>query len=193
MSDTELVPVTVEVPAAVPVQQAETDETLIGLWLNGRSRHTIRAYEADVRAFLAHAGKPIRAVTIGDVQAFGDSLAELASATRARRLSSVKSLLAFAHRLGYVTFDVGAPVKLPPVKATLGERILDESAVHRMLALEQDPRNHCLLRLLYLGGLRISEICGLTWRDMVARGDAGQVTVFGKGGKTRVVLLQPGI
>src|SRR3954468_494246 len=31
------------------------------------------------------------------------------------------------------------------------------------------------------------------WRDLVARDDAGQVTVFGKGGKTRVVLLQPGI
>jgi integrase/recombinase XerD len=105
----------------------------------------------------------------------------------------VKSLLAFAHRVGYVAFDVGAPVKLPPVKATLGERIMDEAAVHRMLALEQDPRNHVLLRLLYLGGLRISEICGLTWRDLVERGDAGQVTVFGKGGKTRVVLLQPGI
>jgi integrase/recombinase XerD len=173
--------------------QADTDETMIGLWLNGRSRHTVRAYEADVRAFLAHAGKPLRSVTIGDVQAYGASLAELSSASQSRRLSSVKSLLAFAHRVGYVAFDVGAPVRLPPVKATLGERIMDEAAVHRLLALEQDPRNHVLLRLLYLGGLRISEICGLTWRDLVERGDAGQVTVFGKGGKTRVVLLQPGI
>ena len=166
---------------------------MIGLWLNGRSRHTIRAYEADVRAFLAHAGKPLRSVTIGDVQAYGASLADLSSASQSRRLSSVKSLLAFAHRVGYVAFDVGAPVRLPAVKATLGERIMDEAAVHRLLALETNPRNHVLLRLLYLGGLRISEICGLTWRDLVARDDAGQVTVFGKGGKTRVVLLSPGI
>jgi len=164
---------------------------MIGLWLNGRPRHTIRAYEADVRTFLAHAGRPLRAVTIGDVQAYGASLAELSSASQSRRLSSVKSLLAFAHRVGYVAFDVGAPVKLPPVKATLGGRIMDEAAVRRMLTLEQDPRNHVLLRLLYLGGLRISEICGLTWRDLVARDDAGQVTVFGKVAKPASYFCSP--
>jgi site-specific recombinase XerD len=36
---------------------------------------------------------------------------------------------------------------------------------------------------------RVSEACGLTWRDVQERGDAGQVTVYGKGGKTRAVLL----
>lgn len=64
-----------------------------------------------------------------------------------------------------------------------------ERDVLRMVHLETDPRNHAILRLLYGGGLRISEICGLRWRDMVACDDAGQVTVFGKGGKTRTVLL----
>ena len=46
-----------------------------------------------------------------------------------------------------------------------------------------------LVRLLYLGGLRISEACGLRGRDLASRDDTGQVTVFGKGGKTRAVLL----
>ena len=46
-----------------------------------------------------------------------------------------------------------------------------------------------MLRLLYAGGLRVEEIAGLAWRDLQERGDAGQVTVYGKGGKTRVVLL----
>jgi integrase/recombinase XerD len=45
------------------------------------------------------------------------------------------------------------------------------------------------LRLLYAGGLRVEEIARLAWRDLQERGDAGQVTVYGKGGKTRVVLL----
>ena len=39
------------------------------------------------------------------------------------------------------------------------------------------------------GGLRVEEIASLTWRDLQERGDAGQVTVYGKGGKTRTVLL----
>jgi integrase/recombinase XerD len=46
-----------------------------------------------------------------------------------------------------------------------------------------------LLRLLYTAGLRVDEIAHLAWRDLRERGDAGQVTAYGKGGKTRVVLL----
>jgi integrase/recombinase XerD len=36
----------------------------------------------------------------------------------------------------------------------------------------------------------VSEICGLKWCDAVARQDGGQITLFGKGGKTRAVLLK---
>ncbi len=174
---------------SVTPAQARDDVHLLAMWLHGRSAGTARAYEADVRAFLAYAAKPIRAVTVGDVHGFADSLAGLASASRARKLSAVKSLLTYAHRLGYVTFNVGVAVKLPPIKATLAERIIGEADVHRLLALEPDTRNAAMLRLIYCAGLRISEVCGLAWRDMQAREDAGQATVYGKGGKTRVVLL----
>jgi site-specific recombinase XerD len=100
---------------------------------------------------------------------------------------------AFGHRIGYLAFDIGAPLRLPAVKTTLAERILCEGDVLRLLTLETNPRNHALLRLLYAGALRVSELCALTWRDLQPREDAGQVTVFGKGGKTRVVLLTPGV
>ena len=40
-------------------------------------------------------------------------------------------------------------------------------------------------------GIRVSELCGLSWRDLQANGNGGQVTVFGKGGKTRTILLKP--
>ena len=49
---------------------------------------------------------------------------------------SSATLLSFAHRIGYTPFNVGAPVRLPSIKATLGERIIDEAAVQRILALE---------------------------------------------------------
>jgi site-specific recombinase XerD len=62
--------------------------------------------------------------------------------------------------------------------------------VIRLIALEGEPRNHALLRLAYIAGLRISEICALRWRDAKRRaGGGGQITVFGKGGKTRAVML----
>jgi len=52
-----------------------------------------------------------------------------------------------------------------------------------LLAVEPSRRNQVLLRLLYIAGLRVSEIAELKWRDLQPRTDGGQVTVFGKGGK----------
>jgi integrase/recombinase XerD len=175
------------------IQLCFNRQGLLDLWLHGRSLGARRAYEADARAFLAHAGKAVRQVTVGDVQAFGDSMESLATATRARRLSAVKSLLSFAHRIGYVPFNVGVPVKLPSIKATLAERIMGEADVLVVVRSEPDRRNAAILQLTYIAGLRVSEVCGLSWRDMQPREGGGQVTIYGKGGKTRAVLLPVGV
>jgi integrase/recombinase XerD len=58
-----------------------------------------------------------------------------------------------------------------------------------MIALETNPRNRAILRSLYSGGLRVSELYDLKWKNLSARGESGQVTVLGKGQKTRTVLL----
>jgi site-specific recombinase XerD len=175
--------------------QTDTDEHLVAMWLHGRSLHTQRAYRTDAAQFMAFVSKPLRAIALRDVQAFADELEnlDLAPSSRARKLAAAKSLLVFGHQLGYLPYDVGSVVRLPAVKDTLAERILPEADVYRLLALERNPRNHALLRLLYLGGLRVSEIAGLAWRDLQPRDEAGQMTIFGKGSKTRVVLLPAGI
>lgn len=172
--------------------RVESDRRLLDLWLHGRPAATQRAYRADAEAFLAFAGKDLRAVTLGDLQAYADQLAaqDQAPASQARRLAAIKSLFAFAHRVGYLPFDVGRPLRLPPRKQTLAERILPEADVQRLLALESHPRNRVLLRLLYAAGVRVSELCALRWADVQPReGGAGQITVYGKGAKTRAVLL----
>jgi integrase/recombinase XerD len=178
------------VDAAQGLQRhAAADEHLVELWLHGRSLHTQRAYRAGVNRFRAFVATPLATVTLGDVQAFSDSLAGLAPSSRTRTLAAVKSLLAFAQRTGYLALNVGAAVKLQQSKNTLAERILSEADVHAMLAPEPRRRNQVLLRLLYVAGLRVSEIAELKWRDLQPRTGGGQVTVFGKGSKTRVVLL----
>jgi integrase/recombinase XerD len=173
------------------VEQARSDEHLVELWLHGRSKHTQRSYRKDANHFLEHLQKPLHQITLGDLQAYADVLAgaDLAVASQHRRLSAVKSLFAFGHRLGYLLFDTARPLRLPAMKNKLAERILDEAEVLRMVALERQPRNHTMLLLLYAAGLRVSEICGLKWSDVQARGDGGQIAVFGKGSKTRHVLL----
>src|SRR6202049_2373009 len=167
------------------------------------SEHTQRAYRTDAGCFLAFVRKPLRTVTVGDVQAWMDTLDHLAPGSRARKISSVKSLFGFGHRLGYLPFDVGRVVKRPKLKDTLAERILSEGDVFKLFAAAEQPparrrtpmqetrarRNYVLLRLLYTAGMRVDEIAHLAWHDLRERGDAGQVTAYGKGGKTRVVLL----
>ena len=180
---------TVPAPGSVIPVQADSDGTLLRLWLHGRSASTRDAYRGDVLVFLAHAGKAVREARLADLQTWLNSLADLKPASRARKVAALRSLFTFAHRLGYVPFNVGAAVRQPSVRNTQSERIMTEGDVHRMLALEPDPRNAALLVLLYSAGLRVTEAAELRWRDLVARDDAGQVTVFGKGGKTRAVLL----
>jgi len=188
---------------AVPVSRVAGDAHLLELWLHGRGEHTQRAYRTDVDNFLAFVRKPLRTVTVGDVQAWMDTLDHLAPASRARKISSVKSLFGFGHRLGYLPFDIGRVVKRPKLEDTLAERTLSEGDVHRLFVAAHQPssikgtplqrnrarRNYVLLRLLYTGGLRVDEIARLAWHDLRERGDGGQVTVSGKGGKARVVLL----
>ena len=48
-----------------------------------------------------------------------------------------------------------------------------------------------MLRLLYMSGVRVSELAQRKWCDLMPRAESGQVTVFGKGGKTRAILLKP--
>lgn len=174
--------------------QASSDAEMLDLWL-GKYRRTEAisrtevAYTADARAFLGSVGKPLRAITVRDIQDFAAGLAGLAPATIARRLSAVKSLFGFAHQVGYVPFDVSVPIALPPIKDRLSERILSEADVQHMIRVTAGARNSVIVRLLYGAGLRISEVCGLCWSDVAPRQDGGQITVFGKGGHTRHILL----
>jgi integrase/recombinase XerD len=177
-----------------PVQatrQADSDDQLIGLWLHGRPNHTQRAYRTEVDRFLLYVDKPLRSVKLIDLQSFANHLAEikLKPSSIHRAMSAIKSLFGFGFRLGYLQFDVGRALKIPGFRDQLAERILSEAEVLRIISLEPNPRNRAILLTLYAGGFRVSEICSLKWRHLQERDEAGQITVFGKGDKTRTVLM----
>ncbi|GJE56949.1 tyrosine-type recombinase/integrase [Methylobacterium thuringiense] len=176
-------------PVVVPAQ-ADDDAQMVRLWLaRSSSPNTRRNYEREARRFLTQVGRPLASVRIGDLQEYLKGLTG-SSATVGLAASALKSLFTFAQEVGFLRFNVGAAVKVPPIKNTLAERIMLESDALVMIRQEPVLRNRVLLTVLYGGGLRISEVCGLRWRDLAEReGSIGQATVFGKGGKTRVVLL----
>ncbi len=102
----------------------------------------------------------------------------------------IKSYLSFAYRAGFLRANVGAAFQALQKQETISERILSEYEVESMMCAEKDVRNHAILRVLYGGGIRVSELCGLRWKDVVDRGkEQVQVSVLGKGNKRRYILL----
>jgi integrase/recombinase XerD len=170
------------------------DAGLIELWLSMKtSPHTRRAYATETARFLAFVNKPLSRLTLADLQAWAVHLGQgsLKPASQNRALTALKSLLSFAQETGYLPFNVAAAMKLRPDRNTLAQRILEESTVAKLIEGAPAGRDRMLLKLLYVSGVRVSEVCGLKWCDLQARRDGGQITVFGKGGRTRAILLKP--
>ena len=165
------------------------DQRLLEMWVHGRPATTQRAYRHDAQELLQFTGKRLQEITLYDLQAFADSLQALAEGTQARTLKAVKSLFTFAHRIGYIPLNVAAALKLPRIQEKLAQRILTEEQVILLIASTEKPRDHAMLRLLYHCGLRVSEVVAIQWKDLVERRAGGQVSVFGKGGKTRHILI----
>jgi integrase/recombinase XerD len=172
------------------------DGRLIQLWADTKvSEHTRRAYATEISRFLNFVRKPVAHVTLADLQAYAGSLGQgsLRPASQNRAISAIKSLLSFGQETGYLTYNAGAAMKLRPDRDELAERILDSGEIVQLIEAAPEGRDRVLLRLLYVSGIRVSEACDLRWRDAVERQPGGQITVFGKGGKTRAVLLKQNI
>jgi integrase/recombinase XerD len=167
---------------------AATNEKIEQLWLHGLSPYTQELYHRTiVRLNAATGDKPLAWLTLEDLQLFGDRLSqeELSDSSRRTYISSAKSLLSFASKCGLINFNVGASVKPPQAKDRLSERILDKSELNALLNADTSSRNRLILNLFYYGGLRVSELINLTWKDL----NGEYLNVFGKGSKTRIVRL----
>lgn len=167
-------------------------EGLLDLWLHGKSPHRQRYYRREALKFLRIVNKPIESITLADVQGYATALhqSKLAVSSVARAIAAIKSLFTFAHqKTGLLKANPAGAVTLPKVKDSLAERILPEWVVQTMIGLEPNGRNRALLKLLYVAGLRVSEVTQLQWSSLQPRDVGGQVLVYGKGGKTRVIKL----
>lgn len=123
------------------------DKQLIKMWCHSRAVTTQKAYTREARLFINFVAKPLPAVTIGDVQAYVDTLSRrgMAPATIARTVNALKSLLSFGHKLNYLPTDAGSSERSPKVRNSTAERILTPIQVQRMIALEECDRNRGIL------------------------------------------------
>lgn len=178
---------------SIDVKPLDAHEQLIAMWLDAKSDNTADSYRRYAKQFLAYLGKPLHLATLADLQGWRLTISSKSDNSVKTATAAVKSLFTFAYKIGVLKVNPGAALSQVKAKDCLNERILSELEVATMIALETDPRNRLILRLLYSGGLRVSELSTLTWKDLKERGESGQVTVFGKGRKTRTVLLKQDI
>lgn len=174
--------------------RAKTDATLADSWVKSlTSPHSARNFEMTARRFLEALAVGLREATVEDVREALSRITEGRSDATARQyVLRVKSLLSYAHKLGYTPFNAGVTIKVRPDQsgARLAERIIPEVDVKLLIrAASKSPRDRALVETLYAGGLRVSEAVALRWRDVIARDKGVQLSVTGKGGRVRQVLL----
>ncbi len=183
-------------------------------WLERERRAatlTVEAYGADIAGFLGfltqHLGGEPDLVALGalrqaDVRAWlaADAADGIGNATRARRLSAVRTFFRFlARRLGVenpALALIATPRAKRPVPRALGldqasdvtERIGEMSDATAIQA-----RDTALFVLLYGCGLRIAEALALDVRDAPLSGSDGMLRVVGKGSKERIVPVLPAV
>lgn len=112
----------------------------------------------------------------------------LAPASLRKLASAWRSFFRYLAREGEVAINPAVGVRSPRVKRKLPE-VLDADEMTALVEVPGDDveavRDRALLELLYSSGLRVSELCGVRWRDLDA--SEGLLRVTGKGSKTRIV------
>jgi integrase/recombinase XerC len=112
----------------------------------------------------------------------------LAPASLRSLASAWRSFFRWLAREGEVDVNPATGLRSPRVQRKLPQ-VLDADEMAALVEVPGDDaeavRDRALLELLYSSGLRVSELCGVRWRDL--DGDGGFVRVTGKGSKTRIV------
>ena len=168
----------------------------------GLSAHTVDAYLGDVGSLLEDLASrgiaELSAVGINDIRVWlaAGVRAGMAPATLRRRGSAARSFFAWARRSGLVETDPTAalrspklPSRLPVAPSQKQMRTVMDAIIARAGedGSAQARRDVAVMEVLYGGGVRVAELCGLDIDDIDwAR---GVVRVLGKGNKERVVPL----
>jgi integrase/recombinase XerD len=164
----------------------DNDIDFIALFLADKATTTKVSYTSTLKSFMAFVGKPLREMMLEDVTLWLNRLKlTYKPATISNKTLVIKSLFSFGMKTGYLTANPMMMVKTPKHKENLANRILDQAEVKRLIGAGTNPRDKAILSLMYGCGLRVSEVIGLTADDL--RGD--RLTVYGKGQKTRTVIV----
>lgn len=160
------------------------------------SPHTLRAYRTELGRLSGALGDGCNwtKVQSDDLRrVLADRAGEVGRRSLARSVAVLRSFFAFLKRRGHIAVNPASGIGSPRFTRSLPRYVAepDLARLFRSLPLARDPqslRDRALIELLYGGGLRASEVVGLSWPDVSLDQRRAHVR-GGKGGKDRVVPL----
>jgi len=158
------------------------------------SEHTLKAYLIDIQSLSDYCTErglsSFLDASLDDLYQYVEGLGHLQATSLARRISAIRTFFKFLVKKELIVQNPAELLELPKLPRTLPKAvgiddILKMTEIPVDLSNYLDFRNHLIIRVFYLTGIRISECAGLDHADF----DLQQATirVLGKGKKERVV------
>jgi len=185
---------------ACPRDELFTDPEALALsgFLAGYSGLTRDAYALDLRqyaAWLAAVAVRLFETRRVHIEAFARELEARgrSRATIARRLGTIVCFYRYAEQEGLIEHSPAVHVRRPKLDYESHAVGLDRNELGAMLVAAglSGARDHALISLLALNGLRVSEAIGAKIEDLAVERGHRTLTVLRKGGKTVVMPLAP--
>ena len=156
--------------------------------------NTLHAYRRDLEDmedWFSGIGKTLLDAAADDFRLYLQDQTRKGQSTRtvARRLAAIRVFLRFLPTIGHDTTGILTHLERPKPEQSL-PKVLSRAQVNQLIAAPKvktflHARDVAILELLYASGLRASELCELTLRDLNLQ--VGFVRVLGKGSKERIV------
>lgn len=180
------------------------------LELSERSLLTIKNYLSDLRGFAkwfeatngdALTPDKITPIDLREYNLFLQNQLRLKPQSIARKFTTLNCFLQWAKQAGLVSSNQIPRVPQLVKEACRGPRWLDRREQNKLLRTIQtiqqsgssksdNVRDVSIVKLLLHTGLRVQELCALTWADVTVTERKGRLTVRnGKGGKRREIPL----
>jgi site-specific recombinase XerD len=160
------------------------------------SHHTLMAYKNDIGQFISYLNTRklvFTQVTTHHIKEFLVFLANknLSARSRSRKISALKSFYKYSSVHSDI-LDLAQDLTFPRLEKRLPHYLSEEEVERLLRVVDADRtthhmRNRVMLYLLYVTGMRISELLALTLSDI--HSENSLLSVVGKGGKGRMIPL----
>jgi tyrosine recombinase XerC len=158
------------------------------------SKHTAKAYYADILAFLIWLGdSQCEEVSFSKVREYLHfmQIFNYKKTTVARKIASIRTFYKYLHRERKVESNPAESLISPKRPKSLPKFLTTDEVEQILSNINIDTpagyRNRAILELLWASGMRVSELSGLNFGNLNLENN--EITVFGKGAKERIILV----